>query len=176
MGTPYPDPSNGDQYPQNGGQDGQNYPGGYTPPPGGDPYGQQGYQAQPHPGQQPYPGQQPPYPGQAPQSSSDDNTMALLAHLGGIVTSFVVPLVLYLVKRDDASPYLRHHIMESLNFQITMFIAYIASWLVAGITFGFLGFLPFVVWVVVIVFAILATVSSSKGEWYKYPFALRLVK
>jgi len=73
-------------------------------------------------------------------------------------------------------PFLEDQAKEALNFQITVVIAYIASGILAGVTLGVLFFLPFVVGVVALVFSILAAVAVNKGEWYRYPLTLRLVK
>ena len=163
MSNPYPPPG-----PENYGQ------GGYGPDPsatGGQPgYGQPGYGA-PQPGYPPQPGY-----GQQPAASGDDNTFALLTHLLGIVTMFVGALVMYLVKKDTASPYLRHHLLEALNFQITVTIAYVVSWVLAVVTLGILSFVPAIVWIFGLVFSILATVAANKGEWYRYPVSIRMVK
>jgi uncharacterized Tic20 family protein len=53
--------------------------------------------------------------------ASDEGTLAILSHILTIVSSFIAPLVIYLLKKDD-SPYVAEHAKESLNFQITMFI------------------------------------------------------
>lgn len=177
------------------------YPGGYNPPPGVDPnygpqsgpqpgygpqsgYGQ-GYPGQPQPGYgQGYPGQ--PQPGQPvpayPQGygqgggqympSSDDRTLALVAHLGGIFTSWILPLVIYLVKKDE-SPYVRHQAAQAFNFQMTMFIGQIVSYILMFLIIGFLTI--FAVIACAIIFAIIAAVASNKGEWYKYPMSIPMM-
>ena len=53
--------------------------------------------------------------------SSDEKTLAILSHILTIVSSFIAPLIIYLLKKDE-SPYVREHAKESLNFQITVFI------------------------------------------------------
>lgn len=66
----YRQPYDGQQAGQQPAPNGQQYPGGYGPPPNygqGQPgQGQAGGQQPPYPAQQPYPGQQQPYPGQQP--------------------------------------------------------------------------------------------------------------
>jgi len=110
-----------------------------------------------------------------PQSSSpskDDINLALLAHLLGIVTGFVGALILWLVKKD--SPFVTHHSLEALNFQITMAIAYVVCWLLMFIVIGIL-LMP-LLFIGNLVFCILAAMAASRGEMYRYPFALRLLK
>lgn len=112
---------------------------------------------------------------QPPLRPDEERTWSLLAHLGGILFSALAPLVVWLVFKGRG-PFLDHHAKEALNFQITVLIAYVATWIITAITFGLLSFLPFLVWVAGLVFAILAAVAANKGEWYRYPATLRLVK
>lgn len=112
-----------------------------------------------------------PYTGPAP--TSEDKTMALLAHILGIPTWFIGPLIIYLVKKD-ASPFVNDQAKEALNFQITIGFLYIASVLTACIMVG--GLIAPVAGILNIVFCIIAAVETNKGVAYRYPFILRLVK
>lgn len=139
----------------------------YPPTPGGvDPR----YPGPQGPGQPYQPYQQ--GPGQ-PMRPDEERTWSLLAHIGTIVLGFLAPLIVLLVKGND-SAMVRANSVESLNFQITVAIGYIASSFLMIILIGFIT-LP-IIWIAAVVFAILATIAASKGEPYKYPFALRLVK
>ncbi|MFJ2031033.1 DUF4870 domain-containing protein [Streptosporangium sp. NPDC087985] len=140
------------------GPGGHGYQGGY-PPPG--PYGPPPGYGHPAP-----PGMYGPRPG------GDDTTMAMLAHLLGLLTWFVGPLVLYLVKKDE-SPYVRTQAAEALNFQLTLLIAYTVSWVLAFVLIGFV--LMFVVWIGSIIWMILAAVAANRGENYRYPMNIRFV-
>ncbi|MEV0591073.1 DUF4870 domain-containing protein [Nonomuraea cavernae] len=143
-----------------------------TPPPG---YQQPGYGYQQHPGQgYGAPQQRPPHvPGRyGPRPGSDDTTMAMLAHLLGLLVSWVGPLIIYLMKKDE-SPYVRDQAAEALNFQITMFIGYMVAGLLTIILIGLL-LLP-IVWIVSLIFHIQAAIAANKGEKYRYPIAIRLV-
>jgi uncharacterized protein len=129
--------------------------------------------------EQPTPPPPPPpagYPGQAPQPGpmtvQDERTWSLLAHIGSIILGFLAPLIVMLVKGNE-SPTVRTHSVEALNFQITVLIAYVVSWILAFILIGFL--LVGVVWIVSLIFSIMGAMAASRGEPYKYPFALRLV-
>lgn len=110
----------------------------------------------------------------APQATSgtDPRTMAMLAHLLGIFTGFIGPLVIYLVN-GDKDPFVRHHAAESLNFQISLMIAYVISFVLMFVLIGFLLF-P-VIWIGSLVFMIMGAVNANKGEWWKYPINLRMV-
>ena len=105
--------------------------------------------------------------------SQDDKTMALLAHLLGIFTSFIGPLVLWIVKKDQ-SPFVERHAREALNFAITVILAYIVSAILILVLIGFL--LIWAVSIAALIFGILATIQASKGNEYRYPVAIRFIK
>jgi len=162
-----------------------------APPPYGQqppPYGQQPppYGQQPPPyGQPPQYGQQPPQYGQAPQygappgaapvSDSDRKMWAMLAHLGGIILGFIAPLIVWAIYKDR-DQFLKDQSTEALNFQITVLIGYLAAVILTAATLHLLGFLPYLIWVGNLVFCIIAGMAANRGEAYRYPFALRLVK
>jgi uncharacterized Tic20 family protein len=140
--------------------------------------GQPGYGQQPgQPGpQQPGWGQQPGYGAPQPPQPlrpEDERLWATLIHVGGILLSFVAPLVGYLVLKDRG-PFVREHSRVALNFQLTMVIAYV----IGGAT-SFLGIglvITFVAAVLVIVFGIIAALAANRGEYYKYPLSIEFVK
>jgi len=105
--------------------------------------------------------------------SKDDCNLAMLAHLLGIFTSFVGALIVWLVKKND-SPFVAQEGAEALNFQITVAIGWIVATMLSTILIGFLLY-P-VLLIGNLVFCILAAVSASKGQGYRYPFTLRLVR
>lgn len=117
----------------------------------------------------PHPGAPAPGPGLSPDSA---RTLALVAHLGGLVAGFVPPLVVYLSETRD--PFVRHHATEALNFHLTALIAIVASFLLLFVVVGLLTLLATIVltWV----FGIIATVRASQGQWYRYPICIRMVK
>ena len=85
---------------------------------------------------------------------------------------FLVPLIIYLIKKDE-SPYLKHHSLEALNFQITIFIALMVSAVLFLVIIGILLF--FAVLVASWVFGIIAAIAANKGEWYRYPMTIRMI-
>ena len=104
--------------------------------------------------------------------NQDDRNLAMIAHLLGILTSFLGALVIWLIKKDQ-SPFIEKEAREALNFQITLLIGH----MIAGVlTFVLIGFLIFpLLWAINIIFSILGAVAASKGQAYTYPFAIRLV-
>ncbi len=107
--------------------------------------------------------------------SSDDRILGLLSHLLAIVPGIGIfgPLVIYLVKRDESS-FVAANAKESLNFQITMFLAFMISWMLVVVLIGFL--LLAALGILNIVLVIVATIKASENKIYRYPFNLRLIK
>lgn len=109
--------------------------------------------------------------------SQEDRTMALIAHLLGIVTFFIGPLVIWLINKDNSSKsFVIDQSKEALNFQITISIIYLVAIVLAIISLGLLFFVPTLVWVANLVFCIIGGMKANNGEAYRYPFALRLIK
>ena len=108
-------------------------------------------------------------------SAGDDKTMAVLSHAGQILCGFLVPLIIYLTKKDK-SPFIRHHATEGLNWSITVIIAYVAVNILARVGLGLIGLLTPLIWLGSLVLVIVASIAANKGEYYRYPFALRLIK
>jgi len=107
--------------------------------------------------------------------TSDDRLLGLLSHLLAIVPGVGIlgPLVIYLVKRGQ-SPFVEENAKESLNFQITMILAFIISGILVVVWIGFI--LLAILGVVEIVLVIVATIKASENKIYRYPFNLRLIK
>ncbi|NIK38410.1 hypothetical protein FHY12_000695 [Xanthomonas arboricola] len=120
----------------------------------------------------------PPPPPIGSSTPSEERTLALAAHLLGILTSFIGALVIWLVSKDasPSKPFATDQAKEALNFQITVIIAYVAAVILTVVSFGILFFVPTLVWIANLVFCILAAVKANNGEHYRYPFTLRLIK
>jgi uncharacterized Tic20 family protein len=104
--------------------------------------------------------------------TSEEKTMAILSHILCIVAGFLAPLIIYLVKKD--SPYVTAHAKESLNFQLTLVIAYIISFILVFVIIGI-----FLIWLIALanlVLVIIATIRASENKLYKYPFSIRFIK
>ena len=105
--------------------------------------------------------------------TSDEKTLAILAHILTIISSFIAPLIIYLIKKDD-SLFVAEHAKESLNFQITMFILYIISVVLMLLLIGFL--LIWLLSIANIILVIIATIKASENKMYRYPINFRLIK
>ena len=110
-------------------------------------------------------------------ASPDDKNMGMLAHLLGIFTFFIGPLIIWLIKKDQ-SKYVDEQAKEALNFQITASIVLLGCSILMIIPFVGCVMLLIVLaaHVARLVISIIGTVAASKGEMYRYPLTLRLVK
>ena len=103
----------------------------------------------------------------------EEKLWAIGAHLGPVLLGFVAPLVVWLVFRDR-SEFLNRQGKEALNFQLTVLIGYVVSFVLVFVLIGFP--LIFAVWAVSLVFMIMATVRESSFQDYRYPVNIRFIK
>ncbi|HEY2957118.1 MAG TPA: DUF4870 domain-containing protein [Actinomycetota bacterium] len=119
-----------------------------------------------------------PPPGPSGMPTEQERNWAIAAHLGSFLAAylalgFLCPLIVLLVKGND-SPFVRGHAVESLNFQITAAILTVIFVVLAFVVIG----IPLLValGIAYVVLVIMATVAASRGQPYRYPISLRLVK
>ncbi len=113
--------------------------------------------------------------------SPDECTSAMLCHLLAIFSGFIGPLIMWLVKKDE-SKFCDYHGRESLNFSLSLFIYNIVAvtvvTIIALVTCG-IGFVLYPLLLCVPVFGlvmhIIALTSANRGEWYRYPMAIRII-
>jgi uncharacterized Tic20 family protein len=107
--------------------------------------------------------------------TSDERTMGILSHILAIVPGIGIlgPLLIWLIKKDG-SQFVEANAKESLNFQLTVIIA----WMISGILwFMIIGMmLAGIVGILDLVLVIVATVKASENKIYRYPVNLRLIK
>jgi hypothetical protein len=120
------------------------------------------------------------------QPDKEARTWAMAGHAAGPLAilfsggflGFAVPLVIWLVKRDE-DEFIGDQAKEALNFQITLLVIYLVLLAFGLLTLG-LGFLlaipAFLVLVAVeIVLGLVAALRSYDGVRYRYPFNWRLL-
>lgn len=124
------------------------------------------------------------------QVQASDRTWDIFCHLSALAMFLAVPfgnilgpLVVWLIRREK-SPSVDAHGKESLNFQISLTLyLFIATRITAALMLILIGFLllPFLIVALIVVpvldliFVVIAAVKASNGEFYRYPFTLRLV-
>ncbi|MEC4983315.1 MAG: DUF4870 domain-containing protein [Oscillatoria sp. PMC 1068.18] len=114
-------------------------------------------------------------------------------------TNIVGPLIVWFIKKDE-DEFINAHGRESLNFQISMtiygialtvlFFVILLMLIVVGaiandggtgaLIFGFIGIawlviLGVIVGLLQLILVIFAAVKANKGEFYRYPFTIRLL-
>jgi len=110
--------------------------------------------------------------------SSEERTWAWISHAGTIVSAmvalaFICPLVIMLTKGNE-SPFVRRNAVESLNFQISLYIYAVVCFVLVFVLVGF--FLLIALGIFALVAIILATVKAANGEEFRYPLCIRLVR
>jgi uncharacterized Tic20 family protein len=123
------------------------------------------------------PPQPPPGYGPLAVPTSEEKNWALAAHVGTLVAAwfamgFLAPLIIMLVKGND-SAFVRRHAVESLNFQISLLIYLVISFILIFVLIGFV--LMAAVGLFGLVVIIMATVKAANGEDYRYPLCIRMV-
>ena len=122
---------------------------------------------------------QPPPPPPATATSSDVRTWCVLCHASALLGLFfhffghlLGPLIVWLIKRGDA-PEIDANGKESLNFQISMLIYDIIAGILCLVVIGI--FILVALWILNTVFVIIASVKTSEGKTYRYPFTIRFL-
>ena len=111
--------------------------------------------------------------------NKDERTWGMLCHLtafSGFIIPFgnvLGPLIIWLIKKDEM-PFVDDQGKESINFQITILIAFFISFALMFILIGFA--LMGVLAVFQIVMLIIASMKANEGVYYRYPYAIRLIK
>ncbi len=107
--------------------------------------------------------------------TNEQRTFALCSYLIPLVTSttFIVPLIIWLLKKGE-DDYVEKHARESLNFQISFMIYAFVAWMSIFVVIGVLLF-PAVI-IAYVLFSIVASVKAYKGDDYKIPLCIRLIK
>lgn len=117
---------------------------------------------------------QEPLPFKDDSQNPDSRQMAMLAHLLGALLGFLGPLIIWLTKKDT-SPFVDDQGKEALNFQLTILIIHLLGFVVVVVSCGFLFFVPLVPWVLQLVFGIIGAMKAKEGEFYRYPFSIRMI-
>ena len=126
---------------------------------------------------QPTSSQPPPLP--AASTPSEIRTWCVLCHASSLLGLFfhffghlLGPLIVWLIKRD-VSPEIDANGKESLNFQISMLLYDVIAGILCIVLIG----IPILIalWVLNTVLVIIASVKTSNGEVYRYPFTIRFL-
>lgn len=108
--------------------------------------------------------------------TDEEKMIGMLAHLITFVSSFIGPLVIYLVKKDE-SAFVRDQTKEVLNFHLSLLIY------IAGVAMSFFLLIGFVLIPILIpalgIFAFVVTIIGAlrayEGTAYRYPLCIRFI-
>ena len=98
---------------------------------------------------------------------------ALLMLLGLPLGNVLGPLVIWLIKRKKM-PQVDEAGRQSLNFQISMSLYTLISFIVCYVFVGFLLILPILLFNIVMV--LYATIKTSNQERFKYPLTIHFIR
>ena len=105
--------------------------------------------------------------------ASSDKALAILCHVSLFIgVGFLLPFIVYLVKRDD-SPFVAMHAKEVLNFHLSLLLYFICLipliFILIGIPiYAALGLMAFVC-------AIIGAIRAADGGFYFYPLTVRFI-
>lgn len=98
--------------------------------------------------------------------TQEEKTLALVAHLGAVLTGFLAPLVVYLIKKDE-SKYVGFQALQALYFSLACFA-------ILMVTIPLL--IGFFLWPVPVIFHIVAGVKIAGGAHYEYPVVGKIAR
>ena len=84
------------------------------------------------------------------------------------------PLIIYLGQNAKSDPFVHDQAMEALNFQITIVGALVVCGVLSVVIIGAVVY-PFI-WLAGVIFGVIGGAAASKGEAYRYPFSVKLIK
>ncbi|RHW20688.1 DUF4870 domain-containing protein [Pseudomonas jilinensis] len=121
-----------------------------------------------------------PQPAVLDSPSPDARRWAMFAHLAGFagylfpfVGNLIAPLLVWQLKKDS-DPFVDDQGKEALNFQISVSLAAILSFMLMVVLVGFV--LIAVVVAGAVVLMIIAAIKANEGKAYRYPFCWRIIK
>lgn len=128
--------------------------------------------------------------------SSDERTMATLAHVLQLVGWWIAPLIILLVKRD--SRFVSFHALQALLLQVVYMFVWgvgMVAWIVLILAtvaqhsgsqnappplvlfiFPLFWLVAMGLWVAMLVIAIVYGIRAGRGEWAEYPVIGRIAR
>jgi uncharacterized Tic20 family protein len=105
-------------------------------------------------------------------AAGDPRQQAALAHYLGVI-GFIGPLIIYITSADK-DVFVKDQSTEALNFHLTVLIGWVVCSVLACAVIGL--FLMPILWIAEIALSIMGGMAAGRGEWYRYPFNIRMVK
>ncbi|KAA1247971.1 DUF4870 domain-containing protein [Aquimarina sp. RZ0] len=103
----------------------------------------------------------------------EDTSLLVLLHLSGLLTGFILPLILWSTQQDKVKG-MDIHGKAAVNFQLSALL-----YLLITMFFGFtccIGFITLPIWFIyAYLFPIISTINASKGKLPYYPMSIRFI-
>ena len=112
-------------------------------------------------------------------ADKEQRTWAMFCHLSALAGllfpfgSVIGPLIVWLVKKEEM-PLVAEHGRKSLNFQLTMMIAYIVCFMLMFVVVGVI-LLPLVA-LFSLIMVVVSAIKANDGKEIKYPMAIEFIK
>ena len=111
-----------------------------------------------------------------------EKTLATVTHVLGLLTLFLGPLVMYFLFKGKASPWLRAHLDEAINYHILLVAAFIL--VIVGLIFlgqftwamTTLALVLLLLVVAHVVFGVIAIAWAARGKSYHFPLDVKIVR
>jgi uncharacterized protein len=111
-----------------------------------------------------------------------EKTLATVTHVLGLLTLFVGPLIMYFLFKRKASPWLRDHLDEAINYHILLVAAFIL--VIVGLVFlstidwamMTLALVLLLLFAAHVVFGLIAIVWAARGKSYHFPLDVKIVR
>ncbi|MFQ5605480.1 MAG: DUF4870 domain-containing protein [bacterium] len=104
------------------------------------------------------------------EGQADSNPWLLLMHLSSVIPIVIIPLIIWIWKRDEL-PEIESHGIDVLNFQISMSIYLFAASMLVFVVIGLL-ILP-ALGIFIFFVAIINTIKVALEQDYRYPLSIR---
>lgn len=105
---------------------------------------------------------------------TSDKVLMIVSHLSVFFAPFLVPFIVWLVKRKDPDP-VAAHAAEALNFHLSWLLYSLCAIPLTAL-FGLGVLILTLLGISSVILGIIAAVRASDNELFRYPITIRLVK
>jgi uncharacterized Tic20 family protein len=98
---------------------------------------------------------------------TDDNLMAAIAHAGILVLGVLLPVVIWLIKKEK-SKYVAFQALQAAVYQLAVFVVFIGLWFVFMILAIFTGGLGGILMILLLPLVLIAVVYGLYGAYMCY--------
>ena len=108
-------------------------------------------------------------------TQTNDKLWIVLCHLSLFIGAGVIlPLIVYLVTKNDPGSPIPKHAKETLNFHISIILYLIVGLILILAVIGIAVII--ITAIIAIVLPIVGAIKASNDEFYKYPLTIRFIK